>query len=244
MYETLLIDGVDLTSVVRCVQSIDGLYVVTGARGDNVVFPGVDGETWVDKPRGTGTVDLGILLAGNTTTEFNDSYRALVRLVKPGRRVNLERRMSYSSGNESHYSIGEYASGLAPTLNLARIGRTTLSMKILDGVWYAGSTTELVVPIGNYTADVAGDDLTHRMTITMAAGGYVQNTTTGHRLDVAANTGGNVVIDVVNMTATQDGNDVSYLQTFNQRYPFQLVPGDNDLDSDNGFTIDYYQAYP
>lgn len=243
MYETLIIDGIDVATIVSCVQSIDGLYNVGASRGDNIVFPGVDGETWVDKPFATGTVDLGVVLAGTNTTQFNDSYRALKKLVKPGRRVSLERRMSFSTGNESHYAIGEYAAGLAPTISVARFGKTTLSMKLLDGVWYSGATTQLSFPAGTYVPHVEGDTRTHRIMLTMPPWSFIYNATTGHRLDIGPHPGGNVTVDVVNMTATQDGNDVSFLLSWNQTYPLQLVAGDNQLTTNGGFTLSYYQAF-
>lgn len=137
MYETIIIDGFDLTDAVTCITSLDGIYQTPQVRGDNVVFPGVDGETWVDKPVAVNVIELGIVLKGDTTADFNDGYRALRKRVAPGKFLNLQRRMSYTAGNETHVATGEYASGLNPTMQLLRFGKTTLGLRVHDGLWHS-----------------------------------------------------------------------------------------------------------
>lgn len=237
-YETLLINGVNLASYVSCIQSLDGLYTIGTPRGENVVIPGVDGEIYVDKSFQAGVIELGIFLAGSTTTQFNDNFRALKRLVQPGQRLNLTRRMSFSTGAEDHVASGEYASGLAPELRFMRFGRTSLGLRIHDGLWY-GTGTQTITSSG--TVNVLGDIRTHRMTITMPNYGTVTNTTTGHTITTAAS-GGNVLVDVENMTATQNGNSVSHLMTWNKRYPMRLAPGANTF-SGSAVSITYTPAY-
>lgn len=141
MYETLIVDTVDLSDIVTCITVLDGMYTTPTTRSDNLVIPGVDGETWLDKPIATNVIELGLILVGNTTTEFNDAFRLLRKRVPPGKLLHLERRMSYTTGNESHQATGEFASGLAPTLQLMRFGRTTLGLRIHSGLWYDTSET-------------------------------------------------------------------------------------------------------
>lgn len=240
MFEAIIINDVDLASVASCVTSLDGLYQSGTPRGDNLIVPGVDGELYVDKAYQANVIELGIFLAGSTTAELNSAFRTLKRLVQPGRQLHLQRRMSFVEGDETHEAFGEYVSGLNPTVQLMRFGRTTLGLRILGGLWYA--TAPVTVSTSTGSVDALGETRTHRMLVTMPPGTTVTNTTTGHTMTNTAGAGSNVVVDVENLTATQDGVDVSSTLTFNRRYPMRLVPG---VQSFTGATVDiqYYPAY-
>lgn len=242
MYETLLIDGTNLATVANCITSLDGLYSVGPVRGNNLVFPGVDGETWLDRPFDVNTINLGIVLEGDTTTKFNDAYRVLKLLIPPGKQVALTRRLSYTAGNEENVALGEYAGGLAPTLSLMRFGTTTLSIKIHGGLWYAASATTATAGTGS-TITAPGETRTHRMTITMPTGGFLTNTTTNHTVSNTATGGsGTVIIDVEDMSATLDGNDVSNTLLWDRAFPMRLVPGVNTFIGST-CTVVYTPAY-
>ena len=241
MYETLIINGYDLAHYVTCIQSLDGLYNMGTPRGDNIVFPGVDGETWVDKPFQTGTVELGLFLRGNTVADFNEILRALRKIVSPGQKVTMQRRLSYNSGGETHTTQGEFAGGLNPTLQFQRFGRVTLTMKVLDGLWYANSAASVGIPNGG-TLSIAGETRTHRMTIEMPPGTTISNATNGHTISNTAAAGGMVSIDVETMVATQDGVDVSHTLGWNKRFPMRLEPGSNYF-SGSTANLSYSAAY-
>lgn len=243
MYETLIVDGTDLATVVSCLESLDGLYQVGTPRGDNAVIPGVDGETYVDKPYGTQVVEFGVDLQGATTADFNESFRELKRLIRPGKQLSLERHLSYPGGDEVHVASGEWASGLNATVSLMRFGRTTFSLKIHDGLWY--NQTSFTQPYANTTnVTINGETRTHRISLTMDAGHFVTNSTTGHTLsNNLAGGSGTVTVDVITMTATQGGIDVSASLSWNKRYPFQLVPGSNIISTDTAGNITYTEAY-
>lgn len=255
MWDTLLVDGTDLSTIVSCVQTLDGNYNAAVARGDDITIPGVDGEIFTDKPYGAGTVDYGLVFAGDTTAEFNDQYRVLKTLIRPGKQLTLTRRVSYSTGNESHTAVATYASGLTMSPQLMRFGKVAVSFKILSGVWYAASPTTVSVGSGfSTTLAAAGETRTHKMTITVPGGSSITNSTNGFTLSLDMSSivysGGTaptdpVTINVLNMTATQDGNDVSNCMTWNQRYPMRLEPGNNTIFPGAGITasFSYYPAY-
>jgi hypothetical protein len=243
VYETLIIDGTDLATVVSCLQSLDGLYAVGSPRDNNLVIPGVDGETYVPKPYAAGVIGFGVVLAGSSTAELNDSFRALKTLIQPGKRLSLERHLSYTAGNEAHVAYGEWASGLDATVSLMRFGRVTFSLKVLNGLWYS-DTPETVSLALTTTVAAKGEARTHAITLTVDGGTTTTNTTTGHAVSTSAASGTPVVIDVLNMTATQGGTDVSGTLTWNKAYPFQLMPGNNVIVSgSSGSTLSYIAAY-
>lgn len=243
LYETILVDGVNLADIITCITSLDGIYATPETRGENVVFPGVDGEMWVDKPIATNIQEFGISLVGNATMAFNDSYRLLRKLVPPGKLLNLQRRMSYSTGNETHTAIGEFAGGLAPTMGIMRFGRTTLALKIHSGVWYSTDTYTINTTGGTDNVVVQGEARTHRMTITMPAGGTLNNTTNGFTVsNTLAGGGASVIVDVENFTATQSAVDVSYSLVWSKKYPMRLQAGANQF-TGSASTIVYYAGY-
>lgn len=244
MFETLIINGNNIVDFCKDIQVIDGMYFGASMRGDNPIIPGVDGEFFVDKPYATNTVELGIVLLGYTQREFNDQARGLRLICAPGQKLSMERRMSYTTGNESHFAYGEYVSGLNPTVQLNRFGRTTLTMKVLEGVWHAESL--YCVDVDNETMVALGDAHTHRMTVTLPYNGTVTNTTTDHTLIMSVPSGvgtGPVTVDVEACTAMQGTTNVSnYLSWGATRYPMRLVPGSNVL-SGSPVTICYKAAY-
>lgn len=234
-YDTLFINGVDLASISTCIQNIDGLYITPAMRGGNIVIPGVDGEIYVDKPFEAGTVTLQLLLAGNTTGDFTQAYRQLRQLVSPGKRVQMVRQISNGVGYDQHVAYGEYMSGLEPQLQLARIGKIALTMKVLSGLWYAMSSST----IGTGTVAVSGEARTRRMTIQMEPG-TVTNATTNTSLTYSGS--GTATVDVENMSARDSGdNDVSQYLTWTGLFPMELVPGLNQISG--SATITYRAAY-
>ena len=244
MYETLIINGRDVRDYCVDITVIDGLYSMAVARGDNIVIPGVDGEIKTDKPYQTNVVELGLILKGNTTAEFNTALRALRSICPPNHLLSLERRMSFTTGNESHYALGEYTSGLSPTIQLARFGRTTLGVKVLEGVWHGN--TDICVNVNNSSMNVAGDGDTHRLTVTLPAVSSLTNTTTGHTMTMAVPTdigSGSVTVDVEACVATLGTTDVSnYLSWGATRYAMRLTPGTNAF-TGSAATVCYKPAY-
>lgn len=240
MYETLQVDGIDLATVVTCITSLSGIYTVGNVRGSNIQIPGVDGELWLDRPYDTNTIELGLVLAGSTTTEFNDSYRVLKTLIRPGKKLQLVRKLSYTTGDELQVASGEYAGGLNPGMSLMRYGRVTVSFKIHDGLWYAPASDCFTT---NVPATVEGETRTHRMTVTMPYNGTLTNSSNGHTLTMAVvGSTANVDIDVESMTAMQGATDVSYAMSWNSRLPMRLEPGVNTFTGSTA-TICYWAAY-
>lgn len=94
---------------------------------------------------------------------------------------------------------------------------------------------------------ILGEIRTHRIVITMGPQATLTNTTTGHSVSMGIPISGgfsssNVTIDVEQMTATQDGMDVSSYMTWTRRFPMRLVPGNNDFTGDFAH-ICYRAAY-
>lgn len=235
MYETLFIDGIDVAGLVSCVQKLDGLFITPSSRGSNIVIPGVDGEVHVDKPFEAGTVTAQLVLAGSTTGGFSDAYRQLRSVVRPGRRVQLVRQLSTTTGYEQHVAWGEYMSGLEPELQLARVGKVALTMKVLSGLWYGIDANT----IGTGAVTVLGDARTRRIVVSMSAG-TLANATTGTSLTFSGPDP--IDIDVESMTATNSLSiDVSEYLTWSGLFPLELDPGVNNLTGTA--SISYRAAY-
>ncbi|MGZ4596281.1 MAG: phage distal tail protein [Actinomycetes bacterium] len=242
-WETLLVDGSDIASTARILQVWDGIHAVASERGDPVTVPGRDGVVDVDRAFDAFPVAIGLQLRGaSLLTGFNDVHRDLKRLCKPGRKVTLSRRLSYTTGQETHTCSGRYLSGLEPTLMTPALGRVVVSFLNLDGLWYGPSTT-----IGTGTVSVLGDVRTRRMTVTLSGGAgptTVTNTTNGWAFTLTGSTSTAVAVDVENMTATQGGTDVSSRLSWTKGLPLQLEAGSNTLTCSSGSaSIAYQPAY-
>lgn len=233
----LYINGTNLTTVVSCAMDLSGLYRGAITRGENLVFPGVDGATLTAKQFDQNIIEIPIMRTGTTNTTFNDSLRTLRQLIKPGQPLALERQLVFTSGTENHTATGELASDLSPALSLLRFGRTTLVLRIVDGLWHKKTAVSATIT-GSGSITAAGDVRTRKMTITMTAG-TLTNTTTGHALVYSGT--GTATIDVESMTATSGATNVSAFMTFNKGYPMELNPGVNNFTGTATFS--YYPAY-
>jgi hypothetical protein len=244
-WETVLIDGVDIFTVAQNIQVWEGIHDVAAQRGDPIPIPGADGAVDPGElPFGVGVLPLGLQLRGSSLTGFNDAHRALKRMCKVGRQVTLSRRLSYTTGNETHTAAGRYLSGLAPTLFTPALGKVLLSFSILDGKWHGPAVT-----IGAGTSSITGDVRTRRMLVTVSAGTspVVTNTTNGSTFTISGSTSTPVVVDVEALSASASGVDCSGRLSWNTGsfdYPLQLEPGSNTLTISSGtLSVAYQPAY-
>lgn len=250
MYETLLVNGVDLATF-GCFQVLDGLYATAVPRGDDLTIPGMVGEIWTDKPYGAGSIDIGMILSGTTTTEWNDQYRALKTLIQPGTLLTLERHMSYTTGNEQHTATATCAAGISPTVSLMKFGKLTIQFKILSGVWYGTSPVTLISSTAgpfDVTVTGVGEAATHKVQISMTPGCQIfslEGTLSGNNPIADETTP--IDIDVLNYTGTQSGLDVSSALAWSGRYMFRVVPGANrvifSVGGSGAASVSYYPAY-
>jgi hypothetical protein len=242
-YATLLIDGVDIASICDCVTSLDGLYDVGTTRGDNVEISGVDGEFWVDKPMAYNQLDLGIMFNTKSQIELNDKFRALKRLLQPGKLLELERHTTFSTGSEAHFATGELATALQMTTQVLRFGRMTLGIRVHQGIW-TGDTYDFTVAGDDQAAyQVVGEYRTGIMNVTMDPGTTLTNLTNGFILSNTAPTWlGSVVVNTADMTATQGLSDVSGLLDWTGSQPFRLEAGENLLLVSDGTALITYTA--
>lgn len=245
MYDTFLIDGTDLRSLgVRYIETWDGFLDNAPLRGGNPIIPFADGEARVDKPFEAYTMGMTLVLLGAGRQAFNDAHRALKRLVKPGQTVTLSRLIAYATGNETHTTTAEYLSGLGPSMTGLDVGRLTVNMRILDGLWYGPAVT-----IGAGTSSITGDVRTRRALITVSAGTdpTVTNSTNSYAFTVSGSTATPVVVDVENMSASTGGVDCSDRLTWAagaKTWPMQLDPGSNTLTISSGtLSVAYQPAY-
>ncbi len=235
IYEDLIIDGTPLSSLSLCVTDLSGLNTITGSRGGNVQFPGVNGETFVPKPMDTNTISFGVAINGTAIQDFNAVYRAFKILVRPGKLLALQRNLGYATGNETHIADGECPGFITPEMVAMKFGRFTFELRVLTGVWFNNTTT--ITSPSNSTVSILGETNTRRMTISMTSG-TLTNTTTGASLTYSGS--GTATIDVEAMTAN-NGSDVSSQLTWTKAFPMELAPGNNTFIG--SATITYRAAY-
>jgi hypothetical protein len=212
-------------------------------RGSLIEFPTKDGSTDADQPFGSSVLGIGLMVQGGSSevTGFNDQYRTLKRLCKPGRTVTLTKELSYTTGNESYTQTAKLRS-LSPQQQSPADYKVLVEFTLLDGLWFGSAVT-----IGAGTSTVTGDVRTRRMTVTISGGSSpktVTNSTNGWALTYTGSTATAVVIDVENMTATQGASDVSGNLSWTRDFPMQLEAGSNTLAISSGtLSIAYQPAF-
>lgn len=239
---SFLVNGTDLeVAGVRFMEVIEGAHDTPLSRGDLPVYPGRDGARDVDQPFEASILSLGLVVNGGTRQGFNDAYRTLRRLVKPGKTVTLTRNLSYTTGAESHTAAAKFA-GLTPAQIAPGVFRMVLKFLILDGVWYGPAET-----IGAGTVTVKGDVRTQRMTITLpggVAGPTVTNSTNGYAFTFSGTLATPTDIDNETAQAIRGGIDVSDALTWTKTLPFRLEAGSNTITITSGtVSIEYRPAY-
>lgn len=242
MTDTIKVDGTDVQTAARILQVWEDVHSTPDLRGSLIEFPTRDGSINVDQPFSSKILGIGLLVRGGApdVTGFNDQYRTLRRLCKPGRTVTLTKELSYSTGNEVYTQLAKLRS-LSPKQETPADYRVLVEFTLLDGLWFGSA---VVIAAG--TSTVTGDVRTRRMTITLSAGTNptVTNSTNGYALTYTGSTATAVVIDVENMTATQGASDVSGNLTWTKDFPMQLEAGSNTLAISSGtLSVSYQPAF-
>jgi hypothetical protein len=243
MTDTIKVDGTDLQTAARVLQVWEGVHQTPALRGSLIEFPTKDGSTDADQPFGSSVLGIGLMVQGGSSevTGFNDQYRTLKRLCKPGRTVTLTKELSYTTGNESYTQTAKLRS-LSPQQQSPADYKVLVEFTLLDGLWFGSAVT-----IGAGTSTVTGDVRTRRMTVTISGGSSpktVTNSTNGWALTYTGSTATAVVIDVENMTATQGASDVSGNLSWTRDFPMQLEAGSNTLAISSGtLSIAYQPAF-
>lgn len=182
--DTVLVDGVDLQSAgARIIQTWGGVHAIPEQRGNGLVVPGRHGmRDDIDRPFAAGLLSLGVLVRGaSDVTGFNDAYRTLLGIVKPGRKVTLTRRLSFATGNEDHTQQAR-CQPFSPEMLTPADGRMVLNFVLLDGLWH-GAALAPAIPA---TITVPGTAVTQRITLVLPGAGTLTNTTTGVSVTVTA----------------------------------------------------------
>jgi hypothetical protein len=238
--DTILVDGTDLQTTARIIQSWGGVHSIAEQRGSGFVVPGRHGVVDdIDRPFDAGILSLGMLLRGGApdVTGFNDQLRTLQRLVKPGRKVTLTRRLTFTSGTEDHTTVAR-CQPFTPDMLTPADGRFVLNFELLDGLWYG---TQVSFTRGASSAQtITGDTVTRRITLTLPGSGTLTNSTTGTAVTVT----GAHTLNVEARTTTGSLANVSSVGDPLGAW-FSLAPGSNTIGwaGSGTATIAYNPAY-
>ncbi len=236
--DTILIDGTDLQTSARIIQVWGGVHATPEQRGSGFIIPSRHGIVDdIDRPFAAGVLSLGLMLQGGAVdvTGFNDQMRTLKTLVKPGRKVTLTRRLTYTAGTEDQTQSAR-CQPFTPDMLTPNDGKFVLNFLLLDGIWLGSSLTPTIPA----TITVPGDLVTRRITLVLPGAGTLTNTTTGVSVTVT----GAATLTVETKTATIAQSGVTTAGD-PLGFWFNLAPGSNIITWSAGGTptISYKASY-
>lgn len=125
------------------ISDFGGIFSDGPLRGDNVIYPGVAGETHMPKVRGAYdfSVPLTLRTAVGSTAPLRANVLAAVAslstlLNSSGAPLSLTRlRPAVAGGTTSQTCTGEYVNGLDLELVGFTAGRVVIVLRNLSGVW-------------------------------------------------------------------------------------------------------------
>lgn len=220
-WDTLTVDGVDLARPDRIVETFQ-VGATTSWRGSNYTVPGKSGTVWVEKPRDTVTIPLGVTVTcadpetgvdpsglDAKIAQFNQNWNDLVSLVKPRRRqIALGKRISLPDGVEHEvFDAAELAGPVAQSRLNAYTARTVLNFELEDGCWFDNDiSTHTLVTGANYVP-VSGTTDTSSLKVDLLVSAAGTQTLTNESTGVsfsyvwtASRVGHTVTVDAANFT--------------------------------------------
>jgi hypothetical protein len=249
LYDTTLVDGVDMATLGCLAAPYEAPYTSAPERGDLSTYSGVDGVRDFDLPLDVGLYAVNVSLSQQCQADgswkgLNDAFRALRLACKPGRRVTLTRRMEFTTGQEEHTASARLLD-LVPTRPDPEVMECLVEFRLLDGCFFGAS--EVVAAFSSSSPSVKGHYRTLRITATLSSGAAsptVENTLNDYSFSYVGSvpTGG-VSIDVLNRRATKvsDSSDVSGNLRWAKSHPFRLEPGANPITVSSGTVAFSYQ---
>ena len=254
LWDTLLVNGVDLTTMGCIAAPYEFPYNSAPLRGDLSKYNGVDGVRYFDQPLDAGllsvTVSLSASCSGVTANSWiglNDAYRELRMLCKPDRPSVLTRRMEFSSGQEEHTANAKLLD-IAVTRPVTNVLKCLVEFSILDGCWFGPQ--ESIAAFASASPTIKGDVRTLKITATLSAGAVspvVTNNENQYSFSyVGTVPAGGVAVDVLNRRAKRisDNGDVSLNLKWAKPQIFRLEPGANSINTTSGtVALDYSPAY-
>lgn len=263
MGETITAGGVDLATYLTPITLWQGLIAPPQLQGDDIVVPGrVGAIAATSRMPGSRTITIGGMLVGRGTgtypsdarARYLEDIRALGALLhNNGQAVQLNRTTDLvGGGTRTVTAMARYLGGLEDIEHLSeQAGRVAVELELLDGYWYASSTTTVTkTGAQSWTETVPGDAATYRMVVTFSGSSNQKllNNTTGKFVHATGNNSTNpTAIDIDDFTATRNGANVLSELAVNDwsTYWFDLVPGANNLQLQTGgtVTIVYRAAY-
>lgn len=251
MARTLYVNDTDLATTGRVVRYWEGPLGAPELIGDSFPVPFRPGLVDVDQTPGGREIVVGLTITGSSSTDFHDKHRTLSQLVwYPQGTLTLKREITLTGSTETVTCNARFIDGLQPEMVSDRIARYALRFVSNDGYWYA--TTPDATTVSGTTGSIVGSGTarTNRVTLTFTGINATQtfsNTTTGATVVVTGDkTTHDVVLDVDDFTATQNGSSVVGTVTHSGDYFWMTVdPGTNSFTLAGGgsVVVSSYGAY-
>lgn len=129
------INGTSLLTIAR-VTSWDGVDAAGPLRGSNPTYPGVAGDTWAPKVRGSYVFTIPCVLLGTSPADYQDRLDDLRTLLDSSTAsLTLQRIRPTGGGDVTESATGDYLAGLEPAAVNIVIGRVAIDLVNLDGSW-------------------------------------------------------------------------------------------------------------
>jgi hypothetical protein len=251
-YDTLLVNGTDLSNYARIISTWDSVHGLPPVVGEDPQVPLRAGAVHVDKV--AGPRDLTVLvdvLGVNPSTgadvaspakQWNDNWRTLTALLWEPQPTTLTRRLAFTAGNEDQVQAATFLGATEPSFSNSEHALVALSWRLLDGAWYASAATTDTISTASDTFTLAGTARSRRMTLTFSGVNATQtltNTTLGVSVTVTGDkTTHAVVLDVDDFTATQNGSSVvGTVSHSGDPYWMVFAPGSNALTLSGGGSV-------
>lgn len=246
-------------------------------RGENVIPAMDHGLRWREKRMGgrQETWDMWIsgeynsagaplTAVGAREAQFNANWETLMGALTTTKKalgfdapLKVMRTMKFTPGSPTtvyRMNYGE-VNGPISAEDHGTWNHTRLQVPILyvDPRWYECNSSGVktaATPITSTGQNPGGTALMTDMTITLTTGGagrYIENTTTGSRLEFSGTPSGTIVFNTKDYTVTDGGSNAigSLTRTGSSTTDwFQLLPGvNNAISSNSSFSIAYTKAY-
>lgn len=133
----LTINGTSLNNGTICrVADWAGVFSSAPLRGENLLIPGVAGETHLPKYRGAYVFTVPLVLVGTSRADLQDRLDALEALCdSSATALTVARTRPTGLGDVTESCSADYVSGLQPELVNLSTGRVALELLNLSAGW-------------------------------------------------------------------------------------------------------------
>lgn len=135
MWDTVLIDGVDLATL-GVIEDMSGVMATAPLDTEPISIPGRGGAVFVETEYSGYAFDVPLAIVGASRGEVNDTLQALATMLDTrSLPVTVTRRLTVGIDETSDQALCVMTSPLQPSYRGAIAARVTISLYNIDGGW-------------------------------------------------------------------------------------------------------------